>query len=397
MSLAPLTSRATDQPAPGAARMPTPVTLDAHGRVPWRRLVSPGMLVWVWLFIVLIGAAHYATAAAHHWMHDILRRLYYLPIILAAFYGGLRGALAASLVTSLTYIPHAFFLHGLHDPAPHMEKVLELVLYNAVGGVAGYLADLERRRRAELQRVLAEQRHLQRQLVRAGRLSALGEVVAGIAHEIKNPLHALAGTAEIIDPLVPPERDERRMWELHVAEIGRLQRVAERFLSFARPTPPVREPVDLHDVVARVAALVGADARKKGVSVEHAAADGRALVLGDRDQLAQVGLNVAVNAVQAIVRAGRGAGRVRLSVLSQTVQGRRMVALRIENDGPPIPEHDLEHLFDPFHRVDDGGADDGGTGLGLSISSRIADQHDGWLEAANAGLGVAFTLWLPEA
>lgn len=377
---------------PAARRVPAPVALDEHGRVPWRRLVSPAMLFYVWLFIALIGVGHYATAAAHHWMHDVLRRLYYLPIILAAFHCGLRGALAASLITSLTYIPHAFFLHGLHDPAPHIEKVLELVLYNAVGAVAGYLADLERRRRAELQRVLTEQQHLQRQLVRAGRLSALGEVVAGIAHEIKNPLHALAGTAEIIAPLVPEDRDERRMWELHVAEIARLQRVAERFLSFARPTPPAREPVDLCDVVARVADLVGADARKKGVVIECGVECGPAMVVGDRDQLAQVGLNIAVNAVQAIVRGGRGSGRVRLSVASQAVEGRPMRVLRVENDGPRIPDGEFEHLFDPFH-----GGEDGGTGLGLSISSRIADQHDGWLEAANAGLGVTFTLWLPAA
>jgi len=377
------------RPAPGAKTGPG---ADAAGRVPWRDLASWRMLLAVWLFIAAIGVAHYATAAAHHWMHDILRRLYYLPIVLAAFGCGLRGGLAASLVTSLTYIPHAFFLHGRHDPAPGIEKVLELVLYNAVGAVAGWLADLERRRRVELQRVLAEQRQLQRELVRAGRLSALGEVVAGIAHEVKNPLHALAGTAEVIDPLIPGDRDERRLWDLHVAEIARLQRVAERFLTFARPTPPVRAPVDLRDVVVRVADLVGADARRKGVQVECELPPEPATVLGDRDQLAQIGLNVAVNAVQAIGRGGRGEGRIRLSIVSERKDGRALWALRVENDGPPIAEDEREHLFDPFH-----GAQDGGTGLGLSISSRIADQHDGWLEAANGGLGVTFALWLPAA
>jgi signal transduction histidine kinase len=350
------------------------------------------MWLAVWLFIALIGVAHYATAATHHWMHDLLRRLYYLPIVLAAFACGLRGGLAASLVTSLTYTPHAFFLHGLHDPAPGIEKVLEIVLYNAVGAVAGYLADLERRRRTDLQRALHEQQRLQRELVRAGRLSALGEVVAGIAHEVKNPLHALAGTAEVIDPLISADRDERRLWDLHVAEIARLQRVAERFLSFARPAPPARAPLDLRDVVARVADLVGADARRKGVVVEYDLPPQPATVLGDRDQLAQIGLNVAVNAVQAIGRGGRGGGRVRLSLHPERRDGRALWAVRVENDGPPLADEEREHLFDPFH-----GDQEGGAGLGLSISSRIADQHDGWLEAANAGLGVTFTLWLPAA
>ena len=84
--------------------------------------------------------------------------------------------------------------------------------------------------------------------MRAGRLGALGELVAGVAHEIKNPLHALAGTAEIIAPLVPADAEERRMWELHISEIDRPGRVAERFLSFARPRELVRERIDLRDV-----------------------------------------------------------------------------------------------------------------------------------------------------
>ena len=85
------------------------------------------------------------------------------------------------------------------------------MLYNVVGCVAGYLADLEHRRRIELQKVLDERERLQQELVRAGRLSALGEVVAGIAHEIRNPLHSLKGTAEVVDPLIPHAAEERPM------------------------------------------------------------------------------------------------------------------------------------------------------------------------------------------
>jgi signal transduction histidine kinase len=214
---------------------------------------------------------------------------------------------------------------------------------------------------------------------------------------VKNPLHALKGTAEIVDPLIPKDAEERRMWELHVGEIQRLQRVADRFLSFARPAPPVRVPIDLRDVVRRVVALVGADARQKGVTFEDGLLDVPVTVEGDRDQLAQVVMNVAVNAVQALTRGGQERGRVRFAVEGAAIEGRptegrAMHVVRIENDGPPIPDDDLEHLFDPFH-----GSSDEGSGLGLSIASRIADQHDGWIEAANAGLGVTFTLYLPAA
>ncbi len=92
---------------------------------------------------------------------------------------------------------------------------------------------------------MSEQKRLTGQLVRAGRLSALGEVVAGIAHEIKNPLHSLSGTAEIVDPLIPEDAEERRIWEIHREELKRLGRVADQFLSFARRSPIEAIPVDL--------------------------------------------------------------------------------------------------------------------------------------------------------
>jgi len=336
----------------------------------------------------LIGLCHYATGTHHHWVHDILRRLYYLPIVLAAFQRGLTGALVAATVVSVTYLPHAFLVYGHHDPAPPVEKALELVLYFAVGAVAGWLADQERRRRAELRESLAEQRRLQTQLVRAGRLGALGEVVAGIAHEIKNPLHALAGTAEVVDPLVPVDAEERRLWERHVQEIQRLGEVAERFLSFARPQVLRPGPLDLRQVVERLRDLVAADARQKNVALTVTRPDAPVPVHGDRDLLAQVGLNIVINGLHALRESG---GRMEITVGTAPRDGRPQAFLRIENDGPPIPDEEVEHIFDPFHS-----GHEEGTGLGLAIASRIVEQHEGYLEVENGGLGVRFTVWLPR-
>ncbi len=362
----------------------------------WGRTATPAAAgefvarrVWllVWLPIVVIGVLHYSTGAHLHWVHDVLRRVYYLPILLGAFLLGLRGGLLAALVISVTYLPHAF-IHPVHfDPARGLEKGLEIVLYFVVGGVAGYLADLEVRRRAQLTEAVAEQQRLTKQLVRAGRLSALGEVVAGMAHEIKNPLHALAGTAEVVDPLIPAEAEERRLWELHMAEIERLRRVADRFLSFSSPASLAAGPVDLRDVAERLVALVGADARQKNVTVDTDLPDSAVMVDGDRDQLAQVGMNIVLNGIKAL---GEGGGRIRISVAEGEHQGRARQVLRIENDGPPIPDELLEHIFDPFHS-----GDETGTGLGLSISSRIVHQHDGYIDVSNTGLGVTFAVALP--
>ena len=226
-------------PARDGARSDPPSATDQVAPYSWRSLWTARTIALVWLPIALIGVLHYATDPSLLWVHNVLRRLYYLPIIVAAFQAGLRGGLAASVVASLTYLPHAFahIGHLAHsDPGSTDREGLEIVVYNLAGAVAGYFATAERKRRAELRVALEEQQRLQRQLVRAGRLSALGEVVAGIAHEIRNPLHALRGTAEIVDPLIAKGREERRMWEIHVAELERLDRVATRFLSFASPS-----------------------------------------------------------------------------------------------------------------------------------------------------------------
>ncbi len=355
----------------------------------WSRLFSPSMWLLVWGPIALITAVHFGTTPDQHWVHGVLRRVYYLPIIIASLRLGLLGGIAAALITTVAYLPHAFTGIHHHDPAPWLEKALEIVLYNVVGITAGYLAGLERRRRDQLQRALDEHQELQQQLVRAGRLSALGEVVAGIAHEIKNPLHALKGSAEIIDAEIAAEGEARRMWELHNRELGRLERVAEQFLSFARPADPELSPIDLREVAERLDALVGAEARKKGIELTLQLPDAPVHIRGDRDQLAQIGLNLALNGIRALEHAG--GGKMLVSV-ERKGDGDPTAALRLENDGPPLPEDQLERLFDPFFS-----GNDEGTGLGLSISSRIAEQHGGWLEAENAGLGVRFSLLLPSS
>ena len=368
----------------------TPAAAEKHGLGDLADQIESHLLggrtaLLVWLPISAITALHYGISHEHDWAHDVLRRMYYLPIVAAAFRHGLRGGLAAALLTSLLYLPHAFAIgQHHHDPAGGLEKALEILLYNAVGGTAGYLAELERRRRRELQAALREQQRLVAQLVQAGRLSALGEVVAGIAHEIKNPLHALAGTAEVIDPLIPREAEERGLWEIHRKEIARLSRICERFLSFARPGPSELVRLDLRRVAERTVELTRAEAAQKQVRLQLSLPPVPVAVRGDADQLASLALNIAVNAFKAL---GPRGGTLHVTVAASAGEA----SLTLENDGPPLPEVERARLFAPFY------SDSQGTGLGLSIAARIAEQHGGSIFAENAGLGVRFTLLLPGA
>ncbi len=364
----------------------------------WPALLSRQMILAAWLPTLLITLLHYLTGPEYHWLHDILRRLYYLPIILAAFAQGLRGGLITSGCIAAAYAPHAF-THLMHmDPAHTLEKVLELLLYGVVGGVSGLLVDRERVRQRELtatthklSQSLEDQQRTSDQLVRAGRLAALGELVAGIAHEIKNPIHSLRGTAEVIDPVVPQDIPQRRMWELHRGELDRLEQVAERFLSFARPAPLEQKKIDLMSVIQRTQELISAQARQKQVEV-HADPPPEEIntwVMADEQQLIQVLLNICLNALQSM---GDSGGVIDFSI-SRTTRGRQEYLLvSIANSGPPIPDEDIERIFDPFVTNKSEGV-----GLGLSIASRIVEQHGGFIEPHNleGGRGVRFDLLLP--
>ena len=364
-----------------------------------RPVFSPRMVLVAWIPCLLITILHYRTLVEYAWAHDVLRRLYYLPILFAAFSGGVRGGISVSVFASFIYFPHAFLSLVARDPGDALEKGLEILLYNIVAVVAGLLVDRERREREKQERLarklseaLEEQRRIESQLIRAGRLGALGEMTAGIAHEIKNPLHAMKGTAEILRDAIPPEAPERRMLDIHMEEIDRLAQTAERFLTFARPAPSDRRPLDLREMVQRVASLVETQARKEGVVTAVDRYDGGEppTVMGDADQLTQLLLNIAINGVQAM--AGRGGGMLSFFVSPERQGEKRYFRVGLRNNGPPIPEDQLERIFDPFYTTKDGG-----TGLGLSICSRIADQHDGLLSVRNLpeGRGVEFTLALP--
>ncbi len=366
-----------------------------------RPVFTRKMVLSAWIPCLVITVLHYRTGAQHPWGHDVLRRLYYLPILFATFSGGMRGGVAVSVFASLVYLPHAFTSLLVQDPADALEKGLEILLYNIVAVVAGMLVDRERREREQQERLavrlgaaLAEQRRIERQLIRAGKLGALGEMTAGIAHEIKNPLHALKGTAEILRDAVPEGVPERRMLELHIEEIDRLGQTADRFLSFARPIPADRRPVEPKSLIDRVVSLVSTQARQEGVETVMSTRGDVDLpkVTGDPDLLVQLLLNIALNGVQAM--APGGGGTLTFSLGTERQGGKEYVRVCVANTGPPVPEENLERIFDPFYTTKNGG-----TGLGLSICSRIADEHEGTLSVRNlpGGGGVEFSLALPAA
>lgn len=218
---------------------------------------------------------------------------------------------------------------------------------------------------------------------RSQALAAVGEMAAGLAHEIRNPVGAIRGAGQVLALEKEPGR-AGEMLAVIDQETARLGRVVGEFLEYARPAEPRREPVDLEVLVReclRNAELGGRGLRSE-VSVDPATPPAR----GDRDQLQRALDNIIRNAREA---AGEH-GRLRIE-LRPGRDGE--VALRLEDDGPGIPPEELPRLFRPFHTTRAGG-----TGLGLALVHRVIEGHGGSIRVeGRPGRGAAFILFLPAS
>lgn len=365
--------------------------IDSFG---WRWLLYWETWLFLWLPVAAISVAHYTTGASHHWLHDIFRRLYYIPIVLGAFQFGIRGALAASLMASLIYAPHAFTSFFVHDPTRGMEKVLEILLYNVIALITGTLADREyrERRRQEktarrLSETLEEMKFMEQQLIRSGKLQALGELTAGLAHEIKNPLASLKGATEILADEIPLDSPRRKMVEILHKELDRLHDLLERFMSFARPASYDKENFDLRQLIEKTIAVIQSQAKHSGIRLIYQAPAEPIFVWGNQDKISQVLLNLLLNAIQASPQEKE----VLVSCDVLTRGKHRYSLFSVQDSGPGVPPEIQDKIFNPLFTTKSEG-----TGLGLSIAARIVDEHDGLIETENPPAGGAiFHVYLP--
>jgi len=352
-------------------------------------------------FVIGISLSHYFTPLTLHMLHDIFQRLYYIPIILAAFWFGLKGGIACAVVVSILYAPHIMFQWGGHL-GMEMEKYLEIVLYNVVGGITGFLSQKEEARRKELQRIargleesyekLRSQSDLiieiEGQLRKAERLSAIGELGAVLAHEIRNPLASIKGTAEILkDDLRPGDR-KYEFLEILVKESERLNRVVEDFLRMARPQPVIMGNCDLMAELNNVITLVSAEARKREVRLELKPA-ALPVIEGDPEKLRQAFLNIILNGLQATPPDGSVTITVSLEEAKASRSG--SIELSFSDTGPGIEADKMERIFEPFYT-----SKEGGTGLGMAITRKIIEGHGGRIEVmSEPGAGADFRIHLP--
>jgi two-component system sensor histidine kinase HydH len=332
-------------------------------------------------------SVRFTPEGLEHW-HYVLHRLYYLAIISAGLRFGWFGGLITAVFSGVSYLSQ----NDADSPDAQnvLDRYLESAVFCTVGLLAGILADRERRQREKTEHARAElefvHQELQKNLEhvkRAARMSALGHLSAGLAHEIRNPLAAIEGAALVVQ--AEPEREDRRteFLEIIVKESRRLNRLVTNFLEFAKPRAPELQSVTVSELIASVEALVKQTAARHLVGFSVRIAEGIPPLECDAEQIKQVLLNLLLNAVQAMPQGGK------IELAAKVEEG--LVIVRVRDTGPGIPQAAVESIYDPFFTTKANG-----TGLGLPVAYRIMQQHGGDLVLEENGpRGACFALMLP--
>ncbi|MEO8663339.1 MAG: ATP-binding protein, partial [Bryobacteraceae bacterium] len=319
------------------------------------------------LAIAVISAMYYGTEHQLVWMHNILQHLYFAPIAATAIYFGWKGGLGAASLAALCYAPHLWIgLSEGMEPRRYLGgEAMEILDFLLVGLIAGVLADRERNQRASLQRTTAQlnavyqelQQNFER-MKRSERLYAIGQLSAGLAHEVRNPLASIGGAVAILQKNPGTEERRHEFLEIIEKECLRLNRLLTNFLEFARPTPPQYRLTDVGLILESVVGLAAHSVGHQQIQLRIDEAPNVPEIMCDPEQIKQVLLNLTINSVQAMPDGGE--------IVLSTLVDRDRIIIEVKDQGPGIsPEH-LDKIFDPFFTTKDTG-----TGLGLSVAHQI--------------------------
>jgi len=236
-------------------------------------------------------------------------------------------------------------------------------------------------------RDLREIKLLQEKVKRSEKLAAIGELAAGVAHEIRNPLSSIRGFAQFLRHSLQDKPQEQEYAETMVAEVDRINRVVTDLLTFARPMTVEIAPTDITELIEHAVRLVQADALAHGVHIQMKISDLTRLPL-DANQLTQALLNLLLNALQAASPKGN------IEIGAELNASDSRLHLWVKDDGPGIPNSQVEKIFEPFYTTREKG-----TGLGLAIVHKIVENHNGELRVNSPPKGMArgscFTVILP--
>jgi signal transduction histidine kinase len=364
--------------------------------VAWKPVRGAAYSVLIKILLATLLIDHTGTIGIESSYYPV----YYLPVVTAAVYFDTVGTLLWTTLASAAYcsylVPVLYLEQYDLSPSGETELALRILFFYLAGLVVNRFA-VERRRQTEQYRRLATElaemnlqlEQAQAEARRSERLAALGQLSAGLAHEIRNPLGIIKGSAEMLNrKLVSADPLSSELAGYISGEVNRLNALVARFLDFARPLRLERRPVDVAPIIERALKSALEQYPNAPVRIErnfHPDAPRPAL---DEGMAEQVFLNLAVNAIEAMGEAG---GTFTVSISPAESDGRAGAEIEFRDTGPGVPETMREQIFNPFVTTKKTGV-----GLGLSIVSKIVDEHSGTirLDRPAAG-GACFRLFFP--
>src|SRR5216683_3374269 len=330
--------------------------------------------------------------------------IYFLPVLSAAIYFGTITALAWTAATSLAYLSLLYPALLESDIAPEGYSILAIrVLFFFVAAIlVKRFAVANRRQVQRLQDLSKKLEETNRQLRRAEaearraeRLAALGQLSAGLAHEIRNPLGVIKGSADMLSRKVAGS--EPLVAELAgyiSSEVNRLNALVVRFLDFARPSKLELRPERISEILDRALEAANASFPNGSVKIDRQYAPNLPEIPADPQLCEQVFVNLITNALQAMqAQAGSAEKTLRLSIAPELSNGEAGVGVLVEDTGPGVPSELREQIFNPFFT-----SKKDGVGLGLSIVAKIVDDHHGSIRLENnTPRGARFHVFFPQA
>lgn len=326
--------------------------------------------------------------------------IYYLPIFTAALHFEAVGTLLWTALASGAYCAYLYPALQQYELTPEGTAELSLrILFFFLAAVVINQFAIKSRQQTERYQHLAEQlaetnRQLEKaqaEARRSERLAALGQLSAGLAHEIRNPLGVIKGSAEMLNQkLATADPLSAELAGYISSEVNRLSALVSRFLDFARPLHAEPHPREITSLMDKALKNVAEQWKGGPVRLARNYAPDLPMALLDEDLCEQVFLNLIQNAYEAM---GEKGGEIRVGITSDDLHGRKGIQVCIEDSGPGIPVDIREQIFNPFFTTKKTGV-----GLGLSIVSKIMDEHQGSIRVEPAaGQGTCFVLRFPAS
>ncbi|MDD5688302.1 MAG: ATP-binding protein [Elusimicrobia bacterium] len=317
-----------------------------------------------------------------------------LPSSFTELYKNLKPNLFVSLpLISKEKVIGLLLIDTIASQKPIEERnIRELVIFTNQAGLAidnARLFEMEKNFTDELKKQVEiakkELEHAQIQLIKSERLSALGEMAAVVAHEVRNPMASIRASAQRISKKIPDDNPNKKYTNYIIEEADRLERVVRDILTFSRETAPQSEPNDINKLIEDILYFIQPEISSSKVNLIKALEPTISKVKIDPALIRQVLLNIIQNALNFLANSERKELKV------ATMQNDGHITVEISDTGPGIPEENIKKIFEPFFTTKPSG-----TGLGLSISNRIIEAHNGKIEVeSKLKHGATFKILLP--